>query len=93
MKEEPPVSETGLAASAPAALMPKFQSEPEQHAIHSINEINEACSIGREDECSKKKCTEIGRFSGGLAGGYIGGEYASDKGEYLGELFYNSVGK
>ncbi|ERK07473.1 hypothetical protein L579_2402 [Pantoea sp. AS-PWVM4] len=42
-------------------------------AIHSINEINEACSIGREDECSKKKYTEIGRFSGGLLGSYAGG--------------------
>ncbi|CZW19265.1 PAAR domain-containing protein [Enterobacter cloacae] len=42
-------------------------------AVHSINEINEACSTGREDECTKKKYTEIGSFSGGLAGGLAGG--------------------
>lgn len=42
-------------------------------AIHSINEINEACSVGREDECTKKKYTEIGSFSAGLAGGLAGG--------------------
>lgn len=42
-------------------------------AVHSVNEINEACSTGRETECTKKKYTEIGSFSGGLAGGYAGG--------------------
>ncbi|MGK4351172.1 PAAR domain-containing protein [Enterobacter sichuanensis] len=42
-------------------------------AIHSINEINEACSTGREAECTKIKYTEIGSFSGGLAGGLAGG--------------------
>lgn len=42
-------------------------------AVHSINEINEACSTGREAECAKKKYTEIGSFTGGLAGGYAGG--------------------
>lgn len=42
-------------------------------AVHSINEINEACSTGREAECTKKKYTEIGSFTGGLAGGYAGG--------------------
>ncbi|MCT4709340.1 PAAR domain-containing protein [Enterobacteriaceae bacterium H11S18] len=42
-------------------------------AVHSVNEINEACSTGRETECTKKKFTEIGSFSGGLAGGYAGG--------------------
>ncbi|MCG0456134.1 PAAR domain-containing protein [Enterobacter cloacae complex sp. ECC445] len=42
-------------------------------ALHSINEINEACSVGREDECTKKKYTEIGSFSGGLIGGIGGG--------------------
>ncbi|MCE1397580.1 PAAR domain-containing protein [Enterobacter cloacae] len=42
-------------------------------AVHSINEINEACSTGREAECTKKKYTEIGSFSGGLAGGLAGG--------------------
>ncbi|MNC10096.1 hypothetical protein D3C75_577330 [compost metagenome] len=42
-------------------------------AVHSINEMNEACSTGREAECTKKKYTEIGSFAGGLAGGYAGG--------------------
>lgn len=42
-------------------------------ALHSINEINEACSIGREDECAKKKYTEIGHFSGGIIGSIAGG--------------------
>ena len=42
-------------------------------AVHSINEINEACSTGRETECTKKKYTEIGSFAGSLAGGYAGG--------------------
>lgn len=101
-------------------------------AVHSMNEINEACSVGREAECTKKKYTEIGSFAGGLAGayaggsigmgicsvvlgaltveaagagalacgvilgtggGYLGGEYLSDKGEEYGELIYNTVGK
>jgi len=101
-------------------------------ALHSINEINEACSVDREDECTKKKYTEIGSFAGGLAGsyaggaagvglcsvilgaltieaagagalacgvtlgtggGYLGGEYLSDKGEEYGEIIYNAVGK
>ena len=42
-------------------------------AVHSINEINEACSTGRETACNRKKYTEIGSFAGGLAGGYAGG--------------------
>ncbi|AYN28649.1 PAAR domain-containing protein [Buttiauxella sp. 3AFRM03] len=42
-------------------------------ALHSMNEINAACSVGREDECSKKKYTEVGSFSGGVAGGLVGG--------------------
>ena len=42
-------------------------------AVHSINEINEACSTGREAACNRKKYTEIGSFAGGLAGGYAGG--------------------
>lgn len=100
-------------------------------AVHSINEVNEACSVGREAECTKKKYTEIGSFAGGLAGsyaggsigmgicsvvlgaltveaagagalacgvilgaggGYLGGEYLSDKGKEYGELIYNVVG-
>ena len=43
--------------------------------LHSLNEINEACSVGREAECTKKKYTEIGSFAGGtgfgVAGGYL----------------------
>ncbi|MFZ3619729.1 PAAR domain-containing protein [Leclercia barmai] len=47
-------------------------------AVHSINEINEACSTGRKAECTKKKYTEIGSFTGGLAGGYAGGAIGMD---------------
>lgn len=43
-------------------------------ALHSTNEINEACSIGRESECTKKKYTEIGSFVGGTSLG-IGAGY------------------
>ena len=43
--------------------------------LHSLNEINEACSVGRESECTKKKYTEIGSFTlstgGGVGGGYL----------------------
>lgn len=46
-------------------------------AMHSINEVNEACSVGRENECTRKKYTETGSFiggtSGGIAGGFAGG--------------------
>ncbi|QHM74949.1 hypothetical protein C7M52_00893 [Mixta theicola] len=42
-------------------------------AFHSINEINEACSVGRKAECTKKKYTEIGSFSGGIIGSIGGG--------------------
>lgn len=42
-------------------------------AFHSINEVNEACSVGRENECSKKKYTEMGSFTGSIAGGLAGG--------------------
>jgi hypothetical protein len=45
-------------------------------AVHSINEINEACSTGREAECTKKKYTEIGSFSGGVGGGILTGSLA-----------------
>ncbi|MGV3345192.1 PAAR domain-containing protein [Enterobacteriaceae bacterium LUAb1] len=43
-------------------------------ALHSVNEINEACSVAREDECAKKKYTEIGSFIGGTGLG-IGAGY------------------
>jgi len=43
-------------------------------ALHSINEINEACSVGREDKCTKKKYIEIGNFVGGTGLG-IGAGY------------------
>lgn len=46
-------------------------------ALHSINEINEACSVGREQECMKKKYTEIGSFAGGVAGGLFAGSMAT----------------
>jgi len=43
--------------------------------LHSLNEINEACSVGRKAECTKKKYTEIGSFAVGtgvgVAGGYL----------------------
>ncbi|MCU6670214.1 PAAR domain-containing protein [Enterobacteriaceae bacterium H4N4] len=45
-------------------------------AVHSTNEINEACSIGREAECTKKKYIEIGSFSGGVGGGILTGSLA-----------------
>ncbi|RKQ40783.1 PAAR domain-containing protein [Enterobacter sp. R1(2018)] len=45
-------------------------------AVHSINEINEACSTGREAECTKKKYTEIGSFTGGVGGGILTGSLA-----------------
>nr|WP_024965062.1 PAAR domain-containing protein [Pantoea sp. IMH] len=42
--------------------------------LHSLNEIHEACSVGREAECTKKKYTEIGSFALGTVGGiYAGG--------------------
>ncbi|PAN97808.1 hypothetical protein CIW61_19970 [Enterobacter cloacae] len=45
-------------------------------ALHSINEINEACSVGREDECTKKKYTEIGSFADSTGGGILAGGMA-----------------
>ncbi len=45
-------------------------------AVHSINEINESCSTGREAECTKKKYTEIGSFTGGVGGGILTGSLA-----------------
>ena len=36
--------------------------------LHSLNEIHEACSVGREGECTKKKYTEIGSFALGTGG-------------------------
>lgn len=42
-------------------------------ALHSINEVNEACSVGRENECTRKKYTEAGSFTLGTAGGIGGG--------------------
>lgn len=46
-------------------------------ALHSANEINEACSIGRESECTKKKYTEIGSFVGGTSLGVGAGYLAA----------------
>ena len=44
-------------------------------AVHSLNEIHEACSVGREAECTRKKYTEISSFAlgtgVGVAGGYL----------------------
>ena len=43
--------------------------------LHSLNEIHEACSVGREAECTKKRYTEIGSFAlstgVGVAAGYL----------------------
>ncbi|OAT78892.1 hypothetical protein A9B99_04120 [Mangrovibacter phragmitis] len=41
--------------------------------LHSLNEIHEACSVGREAECTKKKYTEIGSFALGTGGGVFAG--------------------
>lgn len=41
--------------------------------LHSLNEIHEACSVGREAECTKKKYTEIGSFALGTGGGVLSG--------------------
>lgn len=41
--------------------------------LHSLNEIHEACSVGREAECTKKKYTEIGSFALGTSGGVLAG--------------------
>lgn len=45
-------------------------------ALHSVNEVNEACSIGREDECTKKKYAEMGSFVGSTGGGILAGGMA-----------------
>lgn len=44
--------------------------------LHSLNEIHEACSVGREAECTKKKYTEIGSFALGTGGGVLAGSGA-----------------
>lgn len=44
--------------------------------LHSLNEIHEACSVGREAECTKKKYTEIGSFAVGTGGGVLAGSGA-----------------
>lgn len=44
--------------------------------LHSLNEINEACSMGRESECAKKTYTEIGSFAGSTGGGILAGSMA-----------------
>lgn len=41
--------------------------------LHSLNEIHEACSVGREAECTKKKYTEISSFALGTGGGVLAG--------------------
>lgn len=46
-------------------------------ALHSLNEIHEACSVGREAECTKKKYTEIGSFTLGTAGGIWASGFAA----------------
>ncbi|MFK3843249.1 PAAR domain-containing protein [Serratia sp. NPDC087055] len=45
-------------------------------ALHSLNEIHEACSVGREDQCTRKKYTEVGSFAGGTGGGLFAGGFA-----------------
>lgn len=44
--------------------------------LHSLNEIHEACSVGREAECTRKKYTEIGSFAMGTTGSILAGGYA-----------------
>lgn len=41
--------------------------------LHSLNEIHEACSVGREAECTKKRYTEIGSFALGTGSGVLAG--------------------
>ena len=45
---------------------------------HSGVKIHEACTVGREEECTKMKYTEGGRLGGSLLGGSMGaaGGYA-----------------
>ena len=40
---------------------------------HSDFKIHEACTVGREEECTKMKYTEGGRLSGSAVGGGLGG--------------------
>ncbi|AMG59179.1 PAAR domain-containing protein [Pantoea vagans] len=46
------------------------------NGLHYLNEIHEACSVGREAECTKKKYTEIGSFALGTGGGVLAGSGA-----------------
>ncbi|BDH46556.1 hypothetical protein TUM12370_26000 [Salmonella enterica subsp. enterica serovar Choleraesuis] len=46
-------------------------------AVHSLNEINEACSIGRADECTRKRFTEVGRYVKGTGPGINEGNLAT----------------
>ncbi|WP_315310407.1 PAAR domain-containing protein [Pantoea vagans] len=41
--------------------------------LHSLNEIHEACSVGREADCTKKRYTEIGSFALGTGSGVLAG--------------------
>ena len=39
----------------------------------SVAKIKEACTVGREDECTKSKFSESGRLTGSIIGGGLGG--------------------
>lgn len=41
-------------------------------AMYSANEIYNACSVGRVSECKQTTFREIGKFTGGIAGGALG---------------------
>ena len=41
--------------------------------VQSTAKIKQACTTGREDECTKSKFSEGGRFAGSVIGGYAGG--------------------
>lgn len=51
--------------------------------ITSYAKIQEACTSGRQDECTKAKFAQSGRFTGSVVGGYFGGELGAAGGYAL----------
>lgn len=56
--------------------------------ITSYAKIEEACSSGRKDECTKTKFAQTGRFAGSVIGGYGGGELGAAGGYALCNLAF-----